>query len=332
MHDATTSNGHRMMRSTPAVALAALLGAAFASGCKPDIGSPPSLLVGPTMLGIRQTPPDVVPGAMVTFEALIGDVGGTLPGDVAWTLCQTPKPPSETNNVSEACVTMPDSDPPLAGQVTLSIPSDGCSLFGPDPPPVTPPVRPRDPDATGGYYVPVRANSVAADGTDLLGFAFERIQCNLANAPSDVARTFNMTYLPNVAPVIADVVLDPDGAPATVLAASGAPPEGLSVPSGAALTLRLAWTPESAETYVRYDPTSRTLTMPREALRASWFTTAGKYEHDRTGRTGDELDVSTDDVWTAPLVDAPTVVHFWVVLRDERGGVDFTSFDLNVTP
>jgi hypothetical protein len=193
-------------------------------------------------------------------------------------------------------------------------------------------VRPRDPDATGGYYVPLRANTVAADGADLLGFAFERIQCNLANAPSDVARAFNMTYLPTLSPVIADVVLDPDGAPATALGANGAPPEGQSAASGAALTLRTAWTADSAETYVRYDPTTRALIMPREALRVSWFATAGKYEHDRTGRTGDELDLFTDNVWTAPVVAAPTLVHFWVVLRDERGGVDYATFDLTVTP
>jgi len=313
-------------------ALAALLAATFAAGCKPDIGSPPSLVAGPQLLAIRQTPPEVTPGAMATFEALAGDVGGTLPIDIAWTLCTTPKPPAETNNVSQACVTMPDGDPPAAGPVMLSIPSNACSLFGPDPPPVTPPVRPRDPDATGGYYVPVRANTQATDGTDLLGFAFERIQCNLANAPADVARMYNMTYVPNVAPVIADVTLDPDGAPNTVLAANGASPDGLVVPGGAAVTLRLGWTPESAETYVRYDTTSRTLIMPREALRVSWFTTAGKYAHDRTGRTGEELEVTTDNVWTAPVVDAPALVHFWVVLRDERGGVDFTSFELNVTP
>jgi len=329
MRGATTSNGQR---ATHRAALALLLGAGLAGGCKPDIGSPPSLVAGPQMLAIRQTPPEVRPGATATFESLIGDPGGTLPIDVAWTLCTTPKPPSETNNVSEACVTMPDSDVPVPGQVTLSLPSNACALFGPDPPPVTPPVRPRDPDATGGYYVPVRADTQAADGTDLLAFAFERIQCNLANAPADVARLYNVMYVPNVAPSIADVVLDPDGAPASVLAANGAPAQGLTVASGATITLRLGWTPESAETYVRYDSTSRALITPREGLRVSWFATAGKYAHDRTGRTGDELDVTSDDVWTAPLVSQPTPVHFWVVLRDDRGGVDFTSFDLNVEP
>ena len=335
MMNATTSPGPRgpwAAGATGAVVLA-VLGAALGAGCKPDIGNPPSLVTGPEMLAIRQTPPEVMPGGMVTFEALVGDPGGTLPSAIGWTLCLTPKPPSEINSVSQACVVMPDSDAPVTDQAMLAMPSNACALFGPDPPPVTPPVRPRDPDATGGYYVPVRADTQAADGADLLAFAFERIQCNLAAAPSDVARLYNMMYVPNASPLIADVVLDPDGAaPATVLGANGAPAEGLTVPSGAAATLRLSWAPESAETYVRYDPLTRMLIAPREALRVSWFTTAGKYGHDRTGRTGAEPDLSTDNTWTAPVVAAPTAVHFWVVLRDERGGVDFTSFDLTVVP
>jgi hypothetical protein len=297
--------------------------------------TPPSLVEGPRMLAVRQTPAEVQPGAMTSFEALVGDVSGTLSAAVAWTICTTPKPPAESNSVSEACVAEPDSDPPLVGPVTLTIPSDGCSLFGPDPPPVTPPVRPRDPDATGGYYVPVRASTVAADGSNLLAFAFERIECNLANAPGDVVQKYNMTYLPNVAPAIADVLFDPDGAAATsVLAANGAPMEGITTSAAAlpAATLRVSWAPESAESYVLYDPTTRTLTNPREALRVSWFATDGTFEHDRTGRTGDDPETTTDNVWTAPVVTAPTVVHFWVVLRDERGGVDFTGFDMTLTP
>jgi len=40
----------------------------------------------------------------------------------------------------------------------------------------------------------------------------------------------------------------------------------------------------------------------------------------------------SDNVWTAPEVAVDTVVYFWVVLRDERGGVDFAAFDLVVSP
>jgi len=300
------------------------------AACKPDIGKPPSLVEGSRLLALRQTPPEVAPGGTASFYALVADPSGTVPAAMAWTLCKTPRPPTESNSVSQACVAQADDDVAMTGPVALTMPADACSLFGPDPPPVTPPIRPRDPDATGGFYVPVRAATQTTDGTNLVAFAFERIQCNLANAPGDVARLYNMMYVANQAPAIADVVLEPEGAaPASLVAGPGG--SAAAVARGAKVTLRVSWAPEAAETYVLYDPTTRTLVSPREALRVSWFATDGELEHDRTGRTGDEAELFTDDIWAAPADAAPgTPVHFWVVLRDERGGVDFATFDLAV--
>lgn len=315
---------------TLSVARAVWAGALLLVACKPNLGSPPSLIDGPRLLGIRETPPEVMPGAPAMFEALAVNADGTVPASIAWTLCLTPKPPAESNSVSEACVVQPDDGAPVLGVTTLTMPPDACALFGPDPPPVTPPIAPRNPDATGGFYVPVRAANQAADGTDLLSFAFERISCNLANAPADVVRAYNMTYLPNAAPSIEDVVLDPDGAaPLSILQASGG---AGAVASGAPVTLRLSWPDTAAESYVLYDPASRTLLDAREGLNVSWFANGGALEDDRTGRSGAEAETSTDNVWTPPTVAAATIVHFWVVLRDDRGGVDFATFDLTVTP
>ena len=310
----------------------ALATALLATACKPGVGAPPSLVESPRLLAVRQTPPEVMPGAPTTFEALVADVGGTLPSAIAWTLCSTPKSPSESNSVSQICVTQPDGDAPRVEPVELVMPADACSLFGPDPPPVTPPIRPRDPDLTGGYFVPVRASAAMPDGSTLLAFAFERIRCNLANAPGDVVRDYNMSYAPNQSPVLADVVLEPDAAATSLFTAALAGAEPVMVPAASRMTLRALWGAESAETYALYNPLTRKLATPREALGVSWFATDGAFEHDRTGRAGDELDTFTDDVWTAPAVAEPTVVHFWVVLRDERGGVDFASFELVVAP
>jgi len=321
----------KIMGPQPFCLLAVCGAALWLGGCKPDIGKPPSLVEGARLLAVRQTPPEVTPGGMASFDALVADPTGTVAATMAWSLCKTPRPPTESNSVSQACIVQPDDDVAMAGPVALAIPADACSLFGPDPPPVTPPIRPRDPDATGGFYVPVRATAQATDGTNVIAFAFERIQCNLANAPGDVARMYNMIYAPNQAPVIADVVLDPEGAAPASLVAAAAGGAAATVAPGAKVTLRLAWAPEAAETYVLYDPSSRTLVSPREALRVSWFATDGELAHDRTGRTGDEVELFTDDVWTAPADAAPgRAVHFWVVLRDERGGVDFAAFDLAV--
>lgn len=328
-------SGERVGVRGPTLLLLALALAVGALGaCKPDVGKPPSLVEEPRLLAVRQSPPEVAPGGMASFDALVVEPAGTVAAPIAWTLCKTPRPPTESNSVSQACVVQPDDDVPMLGPIPLAMPTDACSLFGPDPPPVTPPIRPRDPDATGGFYVPVRATTTAADGTNLVAFAFERIRCNLAKAPGDVARLYNMTYVPNQPPVIADVVLDPDGAaPVSLVAGAAAAPAGpaATLPAGAKIALRLLWSPESPESYLLYDLSSRMLVSPREALRVSWFATAGVLEHDRTGRTGDELELFTDDVWTAPAdAAAGTVVHFWVVLRDERGGVDFAAFDLAI--
>lgn len=48
----------------------------------------------------------------------------------------------------------------------------------------------------------------------------------------------------------------------------------------------------------------------------------------RNGRTGDEDEASTSNGWTAP--DDAGEVWLGVVLRDERGGVDFASYRVQV--
>src|SRR5204862_3986795 len=115
--------------------------------------------------------------------------------------CHTPKPPAEANAVSPACLDTPDDAGP-APTFTAPLPSDGCMTFGPQPPPVQPGqpmIRPRDPDATGGFYQPVRVTLNTDTGSDV-AFELERISCMLANAPIDVTRTYNTTYTKNINP------------------------------------------------------------------------------------------------------------------------------------
>ncbi|MEO5769647.1 MAG: hypothetical protein ABIS92_14945, partial [Polyangia bacterium] len=85
-----------------------------------------------------------------------------------------------------------------------------------------------------------------------------------------------------------------------------------------------------------FDRAARTLVDTREALRVSWFTTAGEYLHDRTGRASEDRELSSENSWTAPVMGgapgASGSVHFWVVLRDSRGGSDFASFQVTIAP
>ena len=97
-----------------------------------------------------------------------------------------------------------------------------------------------------------------------------------------------------------------------------------TVPAGAAVTLEVAWTAATPETYPVFNLVTQQLETHRESLSVSWFATDGSFEHDRTGRSEAEPDLTTDNVWTAPLTPG-VVVHFWILLRDVRGGVDFAE-------
>jgi hypothetical protein len=303
--------------------------AAGSAGCKPDLGSPASLLIGPRVLAVRGTPAEAEPGTMVTFDVLAVEPAGTIVDPaLGWSFCHTPKPPAEANAVSRECLDTPDDAGP-APNFMAPLPNDGCMTFGPQPPPVQPgqpQIRPRDPDATGGFYQPLRVTLQTASGTDV-SFQLERISCMLANAPIDVSRMFVNTYTKNLNPVIDHVTLDPDGG-ATLLVGTGAA-TGVTVAPGTTITLELGWPGDAPESYPVYDLASRTLVPHRESLRVSWFATAGSFPKDTTGRGEEEPDLFARNDWTSP--DVAGDVHFWVVLRDSRGGLDFKAFDLTVS-
>jgi len=304
--------------------------AAGAVGCKPDLGSPASLVIGPRVLAVRGTPAEAAPGMSVAFDVLAVGPGGTIVDPpLGWSFCHTPKPPAEANAVSAECIDTPDDAGP-ASTFMAALPNDGCMTFGPEPPPVQPgqpQIRPRDPDATGGFYQPVRVTLQDAAGTDV-AFQLERITCMLANAPVDVSRTFNMTYTSNLNPVIDQVVLDPDGAATSLVGASAA--TGVTVASRATVTLQASWLSDVPESYPVWDLASRMLVTHRESLRVSWFASAGSFTKDTTGRGEEEPELFARNDWTAPQESG--AVHFWMVLRDSRGGVDFRETTIEVTP
>jgi hypothetical protein len=328
------------------VGLAALLAAA---ACEPDLGAPISLIQGPRILAVRGTPPEAKEGAMVTYDLLAVDASGTVAmPSASWAVCAAPRPPSESNAVSVACLSIPDQAqqaPSFVAPITAADPNDptttgACSIFGPLRPPLDPNARPRDPDVTGGFYQPVRATLPGA-GDDLLrAYALERIQCRLANAPIDIAGEFNNPYdavmnpngySPNQNPLLAELTLAVAGGAPSLLPpiVSGMPaPPTPAVAPGQMVTFEASWDASAAETFPVYDLRAVTLVAHREALRVAWFATGGAFDHDVTGRAEDDLALSTANGWLAPT--SPGIVHFWLVLRDSRGGIDFAEFALTV--
>jgi hypothetical protein len=302
------------------------------AACKPDLGSPQSLVDSNRYLAVVAEPPEVTPGDTVTLHALIVTAEGQVDdsANASWAICTTPKPVSVNNAVSDDCVYLGQQAVTGSGLVVqATVPMDACSLFGPDPPqspPGQPPLRPTDPDPTGGYYQPIR--SLLEDDVQakhfIEGFGLPRITCNLPDASVDVATAYRQQYTPNKNPVIARVLVSIDGV------------TGVDVPTtvaaGKQVTFEVLWTPESAESFPVFDRTTRTLVTTRESLRVSWFATDGAFEHDHTGAGAGDTSTQTQNLWTAPAASSAETVHMWVVLRDNRGGAAVQSFDIDVAP
>jgi hypothetical protein len=200
-------------------------------------------------------------------------------------------------------------------------------LFGPIAPPVSvgqPAIRPRDPDSTGGYYLPVRVKFPDLATGSLTGFAFERITCNLANAATSIVDEYNTRYQPNNDPgIAATAVIRADGSRMDLDS------DTQVVSPGESVIFEATFAAGSAETFPVLDPSGDALVDQTESLYMSWFATSGSFEHERTGVAGGETATSTSNAWKAP--DTAMSVHLWLVLRDSRGGTDFKSYQIQVT-
>ncbi len=302
-----------MLRST-IVALTTVLAL---SACRPDFGARESRVTSERVLAMKSEPAEARAGDSVTYTLLVARPEGTDSAPAAaWSYCTEPVLLTENTSIPASCASgdaraVIDANGESAH---ASLPANACSVYGPEVPPGSG-LRPHDPDATGGYYQPVRAG--LASGA---AFGFTRLTCAVTNASADVTAELAKRYVVNSNPRL----LPPTGD------VNGARVDLAHVPRGARVHLVAGWGEgtEGAEAYVVLDVGSQTVVARREAMRVSWFATDGVYDEDRTGRTEDDVAATTDNVWTAP--DHAGVVHAWVVLRDSRGGTDFASFDLVV--
>ncbi|HVZ71333.1 MAG TPA: hypothetical protein VHJ20_03075 [Polyangia bacterium] len=316
----------------------------LAAACKPDLGAPVSVVEGtdPRILAVRGVPAEAPAGTPVTYDILAANVDGRIANPaVAWAECNQRKPPADGNAVGAACLDETLVPVDMTGPTYMApILSDACKLFGPQPSvdKNNVAIRPSDPDVTGGFYAPIRAE-LTVGGATSIAFALERITCTLANVPADAAAQFNMLVTPNQNPILTSLTLDPDGSPSALYVRDpkGAAPPPPTTPvtwvgSGATFDLEMAWSADSPESFPVWNVQTLTLDMHREAMSASWYVTAGEFQHDRTGRAETETDLTTRNQWTAPVVTASTNVHLWIVLRDSRGGIDFAETTIEVRP
>jgi hypothetical protein len=293
-----------------------LLGAIVMVGCKPDLTVDDWLVTSSRVLAVKSEPAEAKPGAPLTYTAFLASADGASDGSaILLSFCTAPKPPTENNVVSTAC--LDSSSLVQAGNglsVVATTPANACALFGPDTPPGG--FRPRDPDTTGGYYQPLRLDLPSAAPT----LHLERVLCDLGSAPFDIAAAFAQQYVPNSNPHLAPLVAAVGGQPVSIG----------SIPRGARVELRASWSAADAESYAYFDPAAQTIAARRESMRVAWYVNAGTLDTESTGRAEDDPELSTDNAWTAPSI--PGAAKLWLVLRDSRGGSDFASYDLIVSP
>ena len=297
------------------IVLAGVLGA---SACVDAPDQRLAIVDEPRVVAVIAEPAEARPGATVDYRAVIASPDGPLAAAPAWAYCTSPKPPTEDNVVSTGCVAGDALLPLVQGadpaSATGTLPMDGCLRFGPDVPPGG--FRPRDADATGGFYQPVRVDTAALAP---LAFGLSRITCNLANATPEAFRRYALEYVANTNPRIASLALD--GAP---LAA------GTHVAADTDVELSVAWPEDAAETYLYYDRDAQVLVDRREALRVSWLTTGGALPVDAAAIAEDDRATSARITWRTPS--SPATAHVWIVLRDARGGMAVEHAAITVEP
>jgi len=287
------------------------------ANCVPETGNPAWLITQERIIGVRADPAEAAPGDLVQYSGLVASPTGTMQADdLSWTLCNLRKPVAENTPVSQACLT---SDLPQSGQgaaVPIRTPSSACVNFGPLAPSSSKEtLRPSEPDATGGYYQPMRLDL----GTDQAIFR-ERLHCDLAGASLAMSQEFRARTTVNQNPTLVSL---------SVLV--GDTPVSLdSLPASQPIRLVATWSPDSPEIYPVFSSASQTIVDRREALWLSWFITAGRLDDSTTGRAEGDPDVSTENTWQSPA-DAG-VVFLWLVLHDSRGGADGASYTLTIGP
>ncbi len=346
------------------LSVAPFVASLVAVACVPSLGDDQARIASPRVLAVRAVPAEVKPGQQVTLSALVAAPSGVRVegGDLEWAMCLARKPLTELGPVAQECIDRFG----LGGEnfqrlgrgptVTGVLPADACRRFGPNAPPAEAggvAGRPVDPDPSGGYYQPVVLGS---DIGAALGSV--RLACGLVGVPSAEAVRYNQGSRPNENPAIERLEIVGDVVRSI---APGIDAPRASVAAGSRVALRAVWAAcprqpvcgdglctagenqsscpgdcrdapkgcTGAESYLWPDPETRTVHGRREAITISWFSDRGVFADEQTGRTEDDADgVDASNVWTAPTERGP--VRLWIVLRDDRGGVGWGEYLVQV--
>jgi hypothetical protein len=345
-------------RTRRALSLAAVC-AAFVGACKPNIDDTVSLISAPTLVAVQSDPAEAPPMTGVSYTALVvGPDGELSSAPLQWDYCSERNPLSNLGPVAVQCGVAGNKALTLIGtglDASGVLPALGCTTFGPNPPPATagqPAGRPVDPDTTGGYYQPVSAFLSQRGEPQALVYDM-RLSCGFSGANEDAQGELSSRYHVNVNPSVASL----SSSGTTWSAQAGGKTN--AVTAGQHLSVEVAWpacplvdkcgdgicgsdeslkscpadckTPKGcagAERYVNFDLASQGVLDAREGIQASWYATGGAFDNDSTGRTGGDDTTTSDNGWQAPS--QAGTVHMWVVLHDDRGGIGWAGYVLDV--
>lgn len=321
MNAASKSVGFWPRLSVPG-ALVSCVWLTLAIACVPEVDDDPSLALDGQILAIQFDPAEAKPEASTQVHALVASEEPTSNDEVAFALCVARKPLSELGPVHPDCLgSMEDNDalkPQGTGpSVTLVVPKDTCSLFGPQrpaPTPGQPPGRPVDPDGTGGFYQPVIANL----GGSVLGSL--RLNCGLPGGTQAQVSQYNQEHVPNQNPAVKRLEISVAGGEWERL---GLDEPSIRVPRNKTVRVRSEW--EQRERYLLLSPESRQLTRKKEELTASFYSTVGGFDEHRV-KLDTKSRVSSD--FRTPSERGK--VRVWIVVRDGRSGTGWTSLEFDV--
>lgn len=287
--------------------------------CAPSFDDDPWRVEETRVLAIVSEPPEARPGEVVQLAALVGSLDGTVSVAPSWSVCARPRSSAERTAVTQRCLEGEALEPAAASWAVLS---DACARFGPNVPPTEDdavPQRPSDPDASGGYFVPVRAEAAEASA-----FGVVRIRCDLPGVTRAIFEEYEARYELNHNPEIESVVVRADDA-------QPLGPEPLVVREGDTVDLEVVVSLASAEPYVRYDAGAGVLVDEREWLRVQVFVTDGALERGQVIVEADQDRTKPASLsWTAPAL--ASTVSGWVVVTDARGGATWREFTVRVDP
>ena len=276
-------------------------------GCQPDFDRPASRVDQLRVLAVVLDPPEAMPAGRVRAEVLVvGPAGRVIEPTPRWSLCVRRPELAAFNSVADACSLPSEGGLAFLGlgeALEFPVPSTACASFGSEAPPADGEgrlIRPVDPDATGGYYQPIRIDVAGA-----VAFGGPRISCALPRASADVVRAFRARYVPNRNPVMLPLEV------------------GAKTTRGERLRVVVRLAEGSRERYVVYDARDGTLGERTENLEARFFTTAGSFSSDAASGDGELASQLT-------VPDVSGRMTLWVVVRDERGGIAFQEANVEV--